>query len=71
MALKKGYQQDMHDWYGLMVEAGKQLSKKDAADLSKWENENLDGQTVATSDWPRWQEFGLPPKPTPSGIKPQ
>ena len=64
--LHSGYQKDFFDWMGMMVEAGGKLSVADREDLDLWGKENLDGHSVRTSDWPRWQEFGLEPKPVPS-----
>lgn len=62
----KRFRAALLDWYQEMNEVGKALSEADKTDLLNWEAENLDGHSIATSDWPRWQEFGVPPRPVPS-----
>ena len=37
------------------------LSEEEKAELHAWEKENLDGHSVATSDWPGWRKYIGPP----------
>lgn len=49
-------------WYERMAECAKKLPPDELAALEKWERENLDGHSIATSDWPGWAKY-LPPPP--------
>lgn len=40
------------------------LPPHERAALEQWERENLDGRTVASSDWPGWDKY-IGPAPTP------
>ena len=57
------YMKEFLDWYGRMHHAYENLlSEEEKASLQVWERENLDGSTIATSDWPGWLEHtGKPP----------
>ncbi|NQW24312.1 MAG: hypothetical protein HQ475_12805 [SAR202 cluster bacterium] len=61
--LKPGYQQDYFDWMYRCHVAAQFFTDAEMAELLLWEKANLDGHSVATSDWPRWEEFvGRKPK---------
>jgi hypothetical protein len=40
-----------------MMDAFRNMSKKDRKALVDWEAANLDGKNVATSDWPGWEHL--------------
>ncbi len=42
-------------WMGRMAKYP--LTRKQRAELERWERTHLDGHSVATSDWPEWQKL--------------
>ncbi len=57
------YRKKYMDWYGKMIHLYENLlSEEERASLHAWEKENLDGTSIASSDWPGWVEhIGRPP----------
>ena len=49
------------EWLGMAVGAYRVMSSKLRAELHHWEAANLDGSTIATSDWPGWTPLIGPP----------
>ncbi len=50
------------DWYRRMLHAYEHLlTDEEKTSLHSWEQENLDGENVSTSDWPGWQKYIGPP----------
>jgi hypothetical protein len=49
-------------WQELMRVAFIAMTAEERLELEKWENANLDGYSVTTSDWPGWEErIGIAP----------
>lgn len=48
---------ELLNWYSAMVGAYAAMPETKRKELYAWEAENLDGCTVATSDWPGWIEL--------------
>lgn len=47
----------------LMMVASDYMTKEQKEELQKWERENIDGETIGTSDWPGWEPLiGKKPK---------
>jgi hypothetical protein len=62
---KKLYQQEMLEWYGMMVGAGAAMPEDEKLALQEWERTHKDGLTP-TSDWPGWEKYiGKKPVPPP------
>lgn len=58
--MKREYQKACRSWFQRM--ATLQLSPQQRQNLEAWERANLDGHSVATSDWPGWIALiGRPP----------
>lgn len=56
----------------MAVGAYRAMSPDLRVDLHAWEDANLDGSTVGTSDWPGWVDLiGPPPILKPLTIKPK
>ncbi|HTX21075.1 MAG TPA: GIY-YIG nuclease family protein [Candidatus Aquilonibacter sp.] len=53
-------------WYGAMYGVFQAMPEKEKMELHAWERENLDGNKIATSDWPGWEKYiGKPPWKNP------
>jgi DNA-binding transcriptional MocR family regulator len=50
-------QDEMIEWANHMMDAFRNMSKKDRKALVDWEAANLDGKNGATSDWPGWEHL--------------
>jgi len=61
---RSDFGQQMISWANRMMEAYRSMSPQDRQVLADWEAENLDGGSVATSDWPGWAKLvGRKPQP--------
>lgn len=56
-----GYQQRVMDWFEAMHRAYEGFSDEQRAEFHAWEKSNIDGHSVATSDWPGWEPLIGPP----------
>lgn len=54
-------QKRSYDWFSAMARISRTLPPEELLALTKWESENLDGHSVATSDWPGWLKYLSPP----------
>ncbi|MCK2240983.1 MULTISPECIES: hypothetical protein [unclassified Crossiella] len=63
IARRAAQRQTFMDWFEAMRQAYEQrLTDQQRAELHAWEEANLDGHSVATSDWPGWVPLiGAPP----------
>jgi hypothetical protein len=53
----------MTDWYAKLIEAYRVMSDEEKRELEEWEKKNVNGHSVATSDWPGWERYiGKKPK---------
>lgn len=64
MANLNAAQEELLAWYDRMHEAHEAMPEEEKQALAEWERVNLDGATVATSDWPGWEKYiGKRPRP--------
>ncbi len=55
--------QTMIRYVGMTIVASKFLSEEQRREMEQWESENLDGHSVASTDWPGWEALiGKKPK---------
>lgn len=54
---KQSSTDEMLEWMTRMIQAFREMPRKDQKELLAWERENRDGNTVATSDWPGWERL--------------
>lgn len=58
------YQERLRDWFAKMVSVARTMPEHERQELKEWEQANLDGRAVGTSDWPGWEKYiGKPPVP--------
>jgi hypothetical protein len=57
MNRRETFQIELLNWFSAMVGAGKAMPAAEMRELLQWEAENLDGGSVATSDWPGWKKY--------------
>ncbi len=68
--MTKQERDEMLAWYAKMNEASQKFSPEERAELEAWEAANLDGATVATSDWPGWEKY-IGKSPHPASAQPK
>ena len=60
---KVEYRRELLDWYKQMVTVAARLSPEARSELEAWEQLNLNGHSIGTTDWPGWQRY-MPPRPS-------
>ena len=58
------YNKALLDWHRKMYEVYQTMPEEEKQALQEWEQANLDGHSVATSDWPGWVKYIGPPPTT-------
>lgn len=59
---RKAEREALIKWWNRMQEAWETMSPEQRAELQTWEDQNLDGHSIGTSDWPGWEPL-IGPKP--------
>jgi hypothetical protein len=60
----ENYRFEYVSYMAKMVGCGQAMPLREKRALQKWEEVNLDGCTVGTTDWPGWEKY-IGPKPIP------
>lgn len=66
---KKFYQEQMLEWYAMMLGAVAAMPERERLALEEWERTHIDGHT-GTSDWPGWEKY-IGKKPVPPSSQPE
>lgn len=69
LAARRAYHERYSEWMNMMVGAGNAMPESEKQALLDWEQANLDGHSVGTSDWPGWEKY-IGKKPDPSDFQP-
>src|SRR3990167_1002941 len=55
--------------YGMMIQIASTMPPEERTALEAWEQEHLDHDKIATSDWPGWAKYNLPEPTAPAILK--